>query len=89
MLKENRKEEHIRGKKETEKAVKMIYQRSLVVPLASLFLGNRICGIGTHIPKTKPAVPSSLNIQDGDVTWAWTTKHNRCNVCTFMASQVF
>ena len=48
MLKENRKEEHIREKKEREKAAKMIYQRPLVVPPPSLFLSNRICGIG-HI----------------------------------------
>ena len=39
------------------------------------------------MPKTKPAIPSSLNIQDGDVTQAWTTKQNRCNVCNFRVSQ--
>ena len=60
MLKENRKEEHIKEKKKREKAVKMIYQRSLVVPLESLFLGNRICGIGHIYQKQSLQFPAPL-----------------------------
>ena len=60
MLKENRKEEHIKEKKKREKAVKMIYQRSLVVPLASLYLGTRICGIGHMYQKQSLQFPAPL-----------------------------
>jgi len=60
MLKENRKEEHIREKKEREKAAKMIYQRPLVVPPPSLFLSNRICGIGHMYQKQSLQFPAPL-----------------------------